>query len=92
MWIGGEGCFISREQPVPRPWGRSIPGVYEEQQDNWYIWTEERQREISHFIATLVNSSIYMYKCMYIYVYSLYVPYQYGLIFFVSIRILLSKK
>ena len=46
MWIGGEGCFISREQPVPRPWGRSIPGVYEEQQDNWYIWTEERQREI----------------------------------------------
>ena len=46
MWIGGEWCFISRGQPVQRPWGRSIPAVHEEQQDNWYVWTEESQREI----------------------------------------------
>lgn len=57
-----------------------------------FLKHKARKTESSHFIATLLNSSIYMYKCRYIYMYSLYVPYQYGLIFFVSIRILLSKK
>ena len=45
MWVGGEGCFMRRKQPVQGPWGRSMPGVYEEQQGNWYIWMEVSQGE-----------------------------------------------
>ena len=38
-------CSSQREQKVPRPQGRSLAGLFEEQQRGWCVWKREKGDE-----------------------------------------------
>lgn len=36
-----ERARYERDQPVQRPWGANVPGMFEEQQGDWGNWSGE---------------------------------------------------